>query len=217
MDAFEVAREFKGSDNPLRFRQGEIVAVNSDWTVDVTIGGSETVVPGVRHLSAYPPYVGDGVWIATDGRDLFVMGPLAPYGRALFTPDGGVAVRMKNGTGAATVKGSLVSASTTNDFEFILQNNEYDTFGIVYESGIAAGGEALVVVSGIADVLVADNITVNRGTIAIASQVDGRATAVANPGSGLPATDTHFREIGHFIQYGAPGTNVLVRAVLHFN
>jgi hypothetical protein len=51
----------------------------------------------------------------------------------------------------------------------------------------------------------------------VAADTDGRANVVANPGSGLPATDLHFKECGHFIESKAAGTNVLAKAVIHFN
>ena len=45
--------------------------------------------------------------------------------RFKITPEGGYAVRLLNGTGVASVKGELVSASTTTDLTFIKQANEY--------------------------------------------------------------------------------------------
>lgn len=52
----------------------------------------------------------------------------------------------------------------------------------------------------------------------IVSDVDGRANCtIANPGPGLPAADTHFKEIGHCLQSVAGGTDKLARVTLHFN
>lgn len=133
------------------------------------------------------------------------------------TPEGGLAVKRINKTGAASVKGALVATSTAVDNSVILQANTYDTIGVFYESGVADGSVAWVVVSGIADVLYKDATASTRGNILIADAVDGRASDIANPGSGLPAVDTHFKECGHVMETKAGGTNVLVKCVLHFN
>jgi hypothetical protein len=137
--------------------------------------------------------------------------------RAMFTPEGGFAIKITNGTGATSVKGSLVSASTTTDNAVILQANEYDTLGIVYESGVAAGEDMWIVVSGRAQVLVKNATAITRGMIIIAADTDGRAIAVANPGSGLPTVDVHFKECGHYTESKNAGTDVLAWGIVHFN
>lgn len=134
-----------------------------------------------------------------------------------FTPEGGFAIRLINGTGSVSVKGSLVACSPVDDDAFVLQNNEYDSIGAVYESGVANGQPCWVVVSGIAEVLLENGRSVVNGDLAIAAVTDGRAIGIANPGNGLPATNTHFKEIGHFIQARPSGTDVLARIVMHFN
>lgn len=133
------------------------------------------------------------------------------------TTDGGYAVRLLNKTGAASVKGSLVSVSTGTDNAVELQSNEYDTIGIVYEDGIADGSLVWVVVTGRAQVLMKNTIATTRGGILIAADTDGRADWIQNPGLGLPAADTHFKEIGHCLESKAGGTNVLVYGMIHFN
>jgi hypothetical protein len=133
------------------------------------------------------------------------------------TGERGVLVKMINRTGGASVKGSLVSPSTTADKEAILQANEYDTIGVVQESGVAEGSEMWVWISGFAQVLFKDSTAAVRGNILIAADTDGRGAGVANPGSGLPATDTHFKECGHVLESKNAGTNVLVLCNLHFN
>lgn len=61
--------------------------------------------------------------------------------------------------------------------------------------------------------------TVMSGTcvILLAGDTDGRAIDIANPGGGLPGTDTHFKECGHVLQGKDAGTGVLALASLHFN
>ena len=137
--------------------------------------------------------------------------------RCPITPIGGIVIYMVNGTGQASVKGSLVSASTSADNKFILQSNEYDTIGIVYDNGIADGGKCRIVIAGIAEVLFKDTVAATRGNVLIAADTDGRGTGIANPGSGLPATDTHFKECGHVLESKDAGTNVLVKCIVHFN
>lgn len=141
--------------------------------------------------------------------------PLPP--KFVFTAEGGLAVRMTNRTGSASVKGTVVTVSDDYDDSFVIQNNEYDAIGVVYENGIANGSLCLVVISGMADVLLKDGTSITRGDWAICADTDGRATDGGDPGAGLPAVDKHFKEIGHFTRSASAGTNVLCRAVLHFN
>lgn len=137
--------------------------------------------------------------------------------KSFFTPEGGFATRLINKTGADSVKGSLVSVSTAVDNAFILQSNEYDTMGLVYEDGIADGSDCWVVTSGRAQYLLKDGVAAARGEILIAADTDGRADRVVNPGAGLPGTDIHFKEVGHCSETVSAGTDVLVWGVVHFN
>lgn len=52
-------------------RQATVTAVGTG-TVDLTLGGA--AVPGVKHLSAYTPTVGDVVFCLVAGRDVLVLG-----------------------------------------------------------------------------------------------------------------------------------------------
>lgn len=137
-----------------------------------------------------------------------------------FTPEGGLAVKLVNNTGTASVKGTVVSTSTNIDDAFILQSNEYDAFGVVYENGVPNGQECWVVVSGIAQVLLEDGTAATRGYWAIAAATDGRANAtqpVPIPNNTLGEHTIHFKEIGHCLQSVTAGTNKLCRMALHFN
>jgi len=134
------------------------------------------------------------------------------------TGEAGIIIKLLNKTSVSTVKGTLVSASTGIDRAFILQANEYDTIGVVQEAGVPDGSKAWVWMPGsIAQVLFKDSTASTRGNILIADAVDGRAIDITNPGSGLPATETHFKECGHVLESKNAGTNVLVLAALHFN
>lgn len=133
------------------------------------------------------------------------------------TPEGGYAIKLTNRTGGNSVKGMPVSASLSYDHAFTTQVNEFDTIGFVYESGVANGSECYIVTNGIADVLYKDGVAATRGNILIADATDGRCSDITNPGSGLPATETHFKECGHVLENKNSGTNVLVRCAIHFN
>lgn len=81
------------------------------------------------------------------------------------TPEGGITVRLINKTGAPSVKGSVIHASSTVNGAFALAVVDVpDPIGIVYEEGVADGDPCLVVISGIADVSFIGNTT--RGHLA---------------------------------------------------
>lgn len=137
--------------------------------------------------------------------------------RFMITPEGGYCIRMANRTGAASIKGTIVTASSAYDNAFALETNEFDAIGIVYEDGIPDGQDVWVVVCGRAQVMLKDGTASTRGQFFICADDDGRALAITNPGVGLPATETHFKEIGHCFESVTSGTNKLAWAVLHFN
>ena len=137
------------------------------------------------------------------------------------TVEGGIAVKLTNKTGAASVKGTLVIADTTTDDAFkIMPANGVMVIGAVYENGIADGSECWVVIAGIAEVLLEDSTAATRGYWARTSVNDnGRAdiTNAAPPGGGIPELDIHTAEIGHCIESKSAGTDVLAKIIMHFN
>jgi hypothetical protein len=142
----------------------------------------------------------------------------AAIGSDSATNERGFLVKMLNRTGHTSVKGELVACSTATDREVILNANEYDTVGVVQEAGVAEASAMWVWMTGsVCQVLYKDSTAATRGNILIADAVDGRASDLANPGGGLPGTDTHFKECGHVMETKSAGTNVLVLAILHFN
>jgi len=139
-------------------------------------------------------------------------------GKVAFTPEGGLAVKLTNRTGAASVKGSVLTMSTAYDAAFALQTAEFDGVAVAYESGIADGAESWVVVSGIAEVLLKDGTAATHGAWTKCADTDGRAEATIPPsGIGALSTADHFKEIGHCIESKAAGTDVLAKVVLHWN
>lgn len=134
------------------------------------------------------------------------------------TGERGLLVKLVNRTGHTSIKGELVSASTSSDTEVILQVNEYDTIGVVAQAGVAEGSQMWVWMPGsIAQVLLKNSTPSTRGQILIAADTDGRGIGIDNPGLGLPGTDTHFKECGHILQSKSAGTDVLALCAIHFN
>jgi hypothetical protein len=131
------------------------------------------------------------------------------------TDEGGYCVKMTNKTGAASVKGTVVSASDTTDNAFKVNQIDGDMpIGIVYENGVADGSECWVVVAGIAEVLLVNNVSSTRSYIAYSSAtVAGRIDTAAS----APAANLHFRENGHTLESKTAGTNVLCKCSVHFN
>lgn len=139
----------------------------------------------------------------------------ASYCNFKITKEGGYAIRLLNKTGANSVKGTVVMVSDTTDNAFKANIIDGDMpIGVVYESGIADGSACWVVVSGIADILLVDNIASTRGYVIYSSNTTaGRIDISEN----APAAITHFREIGHSLESKVAGTNVLCKCAIHFN
>ena len=138
--------------------------------------------------------------------------------KAQTNPDGGFMVRLINKSGAATVKGHVVSNSLTAGGVEKIVIGEPDPIGVFYESGIPDGQEVWVVVSGIAQVFFVGAATAGhlaRGFVSgEADYVSGQAKSEAIPTASF-ATDKHFYEIGHVIETtSGPG---LAKCILHFN
>lgn len=134
-----------------------------------------------------------------------------------FTPEGGLAIRLTNDTGAASVKGSLIEASHAVEQAVSLTDasGDDDCMGVIHEDGVADGDPVWVVVAGMADVLLEDGTSATRGYWAGTAATAGRADITNLDPPGL--VDAHFTEIGHCVQSATAGTNVLARCVLHFN
>lgn len=144
-------------------------------------------------------------------------GGVVAIGYDATTSERGFLTKMVNRTGHTSVKGEIISCSTTADNEAILQNNEYDAIGIVAEEGITEGSEMWVWKSGSrAQVLYKDSTAATRGYILLAADTDGRAIDIAVPSSN-PVVAQHFKECGHVCESKDAGTNVLVLSDLHFN
>ncbi len=138
-----------------------------------------------------------------------------------FTLEGGLAIKLLNDTGANSVKGTVLCASTSVERAAdICPADEEDAIGIMYDDGIADGEFVWAVIMGNADVLIQDSQTATVGYwIRTSITQAGRAdiTNAEPPGGGLPEHDEHFREMGHCQESKSAGTDVLARCTLHFN
>lgn len=132
---------------------------------------------------------------------------------------GGLAVKMTNNTGAESIKGYVVRASTSaaNSVE-LAQKNIPDPIGVFYESGIANGEEAWIVITGICEMYFIGDTTTGQFVRTFVSSdndyVEGQAKAEQLPTTPF-ATDKHFCECGHLLESRTgPG---LAKVTLHFN
>ena len=133
---------------------------------------------------------------------------------AHLTPEGGLALRLTNKTGAASVKGTLVEADGAVDNAFeIADASSNHSIGVVYEDGVVDGDECLVCIGGRVQVLLKDATASTRHNWVKTSDVAGRADAT---GASPAAAPTHFLEIGHCIESKGADTDVLAFIMMHF-
>lgn len=135
------------------------------------------------------------------------------------TDIGGIAVKMTNKTGAPSVKGYLVTtSSSTNHAVELTAVDIPNCVGCFLDSGVADGQLAWVVIQGMADVYFSGStVRGHMARIGVASDTGeqaGQAISEAVPTSPF-ATDKHFGEIGHVAETRTGAG--LARVVLHFN
>jgi hypothetical protein len=142
-------------------------------------------------------------------------------GTIMITPEGGIAYRRVNKTGSASVKGHVVTPSSTTDnaVENIVVDVP-DAIAVTYESGIADGELCWYVFTGITDVYFIGNTVrghVARGFLtADVGYVAGQALSEALPTAPF-GVDKHFYEIGHVMESKTLPTGGLAKTNLHFN
>lgn len=184
-------------------------------------------------LSATPktiPVPGDLLYISTEtapdavgeiGMD--ALGRIVVYASGAaetvptLTPDGGYYVWLVNKTGANSVKGTLVVASTITDSAFALAGvGADDCLGVVYDAGVADGGLCRVVISGIAEVLIEAGDTIDRRRwLRSPTATAGRGSLGAVAGGGSVAE--HFKECGHCLVTKTNTDPTLAKCIVHFN
>ena len=124
-----------------------------------------------------------------------------------------------NKTGAASVKGTVVTASSSVDNACSkVQIDIPNPIGVIAEDDVPDGIAVRVITGGIGDVLFVGNTT--RGHLARtcvtadSNATQGQAISEAIPTSPF-ATDKHFMEIGHVLE-SRTGAG-LAKCLLHFN
>jgi len=136
-----------------------------------------------------------------------------------FTPEGGIATRVINDTGAPSIKGTIVHASPNIDNAVsLVPIDNPDPCGIVYDNGIPNGEYMWIVQHGKAQVLYSTPVTCGTFSRCPLS-ADGAGIAGQAINEALPtppfATNKHFLEIGHSTESRAtPG---LALIFLHWN
>ena len=180
-------------------------------TGGITIGGTAT-------LQSADYTAGTSGWSLNGDGTAELIAP--SFGQMKITPEGGIAVLLTNLTGSASVKGTLVKASSTSGGVAVNPADIPVAFGVIYENDVADGDPVWVVISGMADVLLEDGTAATAGYWAkVSDSQDGRAdiTNAYPPGGTITALDDHLSEIGHCLQTVSSGTDRLCRVTLHFN
>ena len=149
------------------------------------------------------------------------MSDIGPGKPSVLTPEGGIAIWMINGTGATSIKGTIVgtSPSVDNGVE-ISPANVADMIGVIYDNGVPDGELVRVVITGVAQVLIRDSTPATRGywcRMSITQAGRANITNASPPGGGIPEIDEHFKEIGHSLESATAGTDVLVKISVHLN
>jgi hypothetical protein len=172
-------------------------------------------------------HYGQSAKIISDGNNYHAFGNDGLVGSKIriwydySTGERGVQILLINNTGAASVKGTVVRADTTDDNSFILAPaNSDEPFGVVYNSGIADSLETWIWIGGKVQVLLQDSTASTRGywvrtSLTVAGRAD--ATNADPPGAGIPELDRHMCEFGHCLESKIAGTNVLCFVNIHFN
>lgn len=156
---------------PVRLRRGQIVSVQSDGTVTVTVGGGTEQAQGVRVAASCCPIPNAGCWLATDGQDMFVLATMAPSGPAYGFMRKSVAQSIANTTWT-----EMTWASRTDTIE----------------TGVTLGSNGItVIVPGVYAVSVAVQLggTWTTGTCYTRLLKNG-ATVAAGSGMPFPSTST---------------------------
>ena len=83
MDLSYLVTQIKAKPTMLRLRQGKVITVNANRTMDIQIAGDTNTLPSVRYLSNYAPKPDDQVWLVNDGADLLGLGMIAGADRTL--------------------------------------------------------------------------------------------------------------------------------------
>ena len=120
-----------------------------------------------------------------------------------FTDEGGLGLRLLNRTGGYSIPGTVVSASSIGDEGVVLCGSSDLPIGVVYDA-VPAGEAVLVLIAGVADVLILDDVI--PGSVVCCAVTAGYARMSDYPGK--------TRDLG--IALASPGIGV-ARVVLQLS
>lgn len=83
MDLSFLVNQIKATDQGLRLRQGKVITVNANQTIDVQIAGDTNTLPSIKYVSNYAPKPDDQVWLLNNGVDILGFGMVAGTSRTL--------------------------------------------------------------------------------------------------------------------------------------
>jgi hypothetical protein len=128
---------------------------------------------------------------------------------------------MINKTGANSVKGIIVDASSTTADAFgVVGADDPDPIGIIYDEGVPDGQLCRIVDHGPAQVLLQNSTAATLGFwVKVSDTIPGRADATnaSPPGGTVNAIDDHFTEVGHCLESVTAGTDKLCWVMHHQN
>lgn len=200
-------------DAPVRYRMGQIISVQSNGTVTITVGGGTTEISGVKVASSCCPLPGATCWIATDGRDMFVTSTLAPsgpaFGQVRQNANQTIATATWTTLSFATRTDVVESGITVTNTGFTIVVPGLYTISAHHAIAYAANGSRFLSIGRngtplgyVATGAMATNDTTRiTSTVNVTCQVGDTITADVNQGSG-----------GNLQTINSPGYNVL-RAV----
>jgi len=139
-----------------------------------------------------------------------------------FNEKGGKMTRYLNGTGAASVKGTLVQLDSNADLSVdTMGTSDPDCVGVIWSAGVADGDPVWVVTEGPAEALLEDSTASTRENwVRRSPNQAGRAdaTLAAPSGGTINELREHLEgEVGHCMESVSSGTDVLCWIHLHFN
>jgi hypothetical protein len=140
-------------------------------------------------------------------------GPKWNHYGAGHTAEGGICVKVKNRTGAPTIKGLVVCACPAEDGAVVVaQASSVVPIGVVYDSGVPDGGFATIVIDGVADVLLqSSSVSTSGNWVGVSATEAGRADATNGIPPGLPERDS---KLGFSLETIATGGPLVVCRVL---
>jgi hypothetical protein len=120
--------------------------------------------------------------------------------QSFITTEGGITSVLNNGTGANSIKGTLVKGGASGASSVVAGDTSW--VGVIYENNRSDGDTVRVVVSGIAQVLLKDTVGVTVGELVGISSVAGRVDT------------TYTVKVGQVLETIIAGTDQLVTVLL---